>query len=437
MSQHVTPEEMEKVLGGSLPTGRIKEVVRHLLRGCKTCREGARQSLLLEARGKAVAPAAYDAALESAFDFARRVEGLPPGERPRFQKALSLLSRGHDVFDLTWEGDMPLSGLGIFEALLSRSWAVRYKSPAQMCHLARVATEMARSFDPQIHGGPQVADLQARAWGELANAYRVADKLQEAKNAFGWAFSLLESGTGDSFLKARLLDLQSSWWGTRRHFEMALRTLEIVPALYREAGDDHLAGRTLITKALYTFYSGDATEAIFLNKQGRALIDEEREPTLVSFAVYNDILYMIEKESFDQAERLLFRNRARFQSFDAVNSVKLRWVEGRINYGLKRFPSAEIAFRDVITGFDVHGMKFARALASLELAMTLLRQSRYDEARAEVLVAHQVFAALEIHREVLAATIVLKEAFRLRTASLELLEGTVRYLRKKQIELGL
>jgi tetratricopeptide (TPR) repeat protein len=437
VGQHVTPEEMEKVLGGGLPAGRLQEVVRHLLRGCKTCREEVRQSTLVQAQGKRPAPAAYDAAFESAFDFARRLERLPFDERPRFQRALSLLSSGHDVFALTWEGDMPLSGLGVFEALLARSWAVRYKSPAQMCHLARVAAEMARSFEPRLYGGPQVADLQARAWGELANAYRVADKLHEAQNAFGWAFSCLENGTGNPLLKARLLDLKASWWGTRRHFEMALRTLEIVPALYREAGDDHLAGRTLITKALYTFYSGDATEAIFLNQQGRALIDEEREPTLVSFAVYNDILYMIEKECFEPAERLLFRNRARFQSFDAVNSVKLRWVEGRINYGLKRFPSAEIAFRAVIEGFDAHGKQFHRALASLELAMTLLRQSRYDEAQIEVLTAHQVFAALEIHREVLASTVLLKEAFRLRNISLKLLEEVVKYLRRKQIELGL
>lgn len=438
MSQHVTPEEMEKVLQEGLPTGRIKEVVRHLLRGCKTCRERARQSLFLQSQGKPVPAAAYyDAAFESAFEFARRLERLPPEERPRFQKALSLLSGGHDVFALTWQGDMPLSGLGVFEALLSRSWALRYKSPTQMRHLARVAVEMARSFDPRIYGEQAVADLQARAWGELANAYRVADKLHEAQDAFGWAFSHLESGTGDPLLKARLLDLKASWWGTRRHFEIALRTLEIVPALYREAGDAHLAGRTLITKALYTFYGGDATEAMFLNKQGRSLIDEEREPTLVSFAVYNDILYMIENERFEQAERWLFRNRARFQSFDAVNAVKLRGLEGRINYGLKRFPRAEIAFRAVIEGFDTHGLKFHRAIASLDLAMTLLRQNRYDEAHVEVLAAHQVFVALDIRREVLAAMVLLKEAFRLRNISLELLEGVVRYLRQKQIELGL
>jgi tetratricopeptide (TPR) repeat protein len=306
-----------------------------------------------------------------------------------------------------------------------------------MRHLARVAVEIAKAFEPHVYGERQVADLQARAWGELANAYRVSDKLHEARNAFGWAFMYLESGTGDPLLKARLLDLKASWWGTSRHFEMALGTLEIVPALYREAGEDHLAGRTLITKALYTFYSGDLEESILLNKEALALLDEEREPSLVSSAVYNGILYLVESECFRQAERLLFDNRPRFQSFGDINAVKLRGVEGRINYGLGRLPSAEIAFRQVIEGYDGFDMKFHRALATLDLAMTLLRQNRYDEAGEEVLAAHQVFVALDIHREVLAAMVVLKEAFRLRNATLELLEGTVRYLRKKQLELGL
>lgn len=435
MSKHLTPKEMEEVLGAGLPTGRIKEVVRHLLRGCNTCQERTRP--LLRAQGKSVAPTAYDVAFESAFDFARRVQRLPPDERSRFQEALSLLSSGHDVFALTWEGDLPLSGLGVYEALLTRSWAVRYSSSPEMRHLARVAVEMAKAFDPQVYGERQVADLQARAWGELANAYRVADKLHEARDAFGWAFTYMERGTGDSLLKARLLDLKSSWWGTSRHFEMALRTLEIVPALYREAGENHLAGRTLITKALYTFYSGDLGEAILLNKEALDLLDKEREPSLVSLAVYNDIFYLVESDCFRRAERLLFDNRPRFQSLGEINAVKLRWVEGRISYGFGRLPSAEIAFRQVIEGFDAFDMKFARALATLDLAMTLLRQNRYDEARAEVLAAHQVFVALDIHREVLAAMVVLKEAFRLRNATLEFLEGTVRYLRKKQLELGL
>lgn len=435
MSEHLTPKEMEEALGAGLATGRIKEVVRHLLRGCRACQE--RTGPLLRAQGQPVAPTAYDAAFESAFDFARRVQRLPPDERPPFQKALSLLASGHDVFALTWEGDLPLAGLGVYEALLARSWAVRYNSPAEMCHLARVAVEMAKAFDPQVYGERQVADLQARAWGELANAYRVADKLHEARDAFGWAFTCLESGTGDPLLKARLLDLKASWWGTSRYFEMALRTLEIVPALYREARENHLAARATITKALYTFYSGDLEEAIRLNKEGLTLIDQEYEPGLVSLATYNHLLFLVESECFLLAKRLLFENRVRFQSFGKIAVAKVRGLEGRISYGLGQLESAEIAHREAIEGFKAEDMNFACALSTLDLAMTLLRQNRYDEARAEVLAAHQVFVALNIRREVLAATVVLKEAFRLRNATLELLEGTVRYLRKKQIELGL
>lgn len=436
MSEHVTPKELEGALGGDFPPGRIREVVRHLIRGCETCQEGTRQGLLLQAR-KPVPPGAYDAAFESAADFASRVQRLPPDEQPRFLEALSLLSAGRDVFALAWEGDMTLSGLGVYEALLAQSWAVRYRSPTEMCHLAKVAVEMAKGFEPQVYGERQVADLQARAWGELANAYRVATKLQDAKLAFGWAFARLERGTGDSSLKARLLTLQACWWGDSRHFEMALRTLDIVPALYHEAGESHLAARALIAKALFTFYSGDIEEAIRLNREGLAVVDQEREPSLVSLAIFNTFLFLVYSEKFVPANRLLFENRARFQSFEGTSALKLRAIEGLLSYGLGHLESAQIAFRAAIDGFKVLGQDFACALVTLYLAMTLLRQNRFAEAEAEVLAAHQVFVALHTHHEVLAATVVLKESFRLRNITLELLEGTVRYLRKKQIELGL
>jgi tetratricopeptide (TPR) repeat protein len=440
VSEHFTPEEMKDVLEGGLPPGRMKEVVRHVLRGCGRCTEEMRQGLPpREFRDAALAPAqdvAYAIALERGADIARRAERLSPTERSRFRKALSRLVSGEDLVSLTRKGEMPAS-LGVYEALLARSWAVRYDSSGEMCRLAELAVEMARGFDPQVYGERQIADLQARSWGELANAYRAADRLKDARRAFGWAFGRREKGTGDPFLKARLLDLEASWYGASRHFEMARQALEVVPRLYHEVGEPHLAGRTMVKKALYTFYSGDVEEAIRLNEKGLTLIDQEQAPELVSQAVYNSLLFLVECERFPEANRLLFKNRARFLSLGRINALKLRGIEGRISYGLGQLPSAEIAFREVTQGFEKEGLHFARALEGLDLAMTLLRMGRIDEAEAEVIAAHGVFASLEIHREMLGATILLKEGFRLRTVTLEEIEGTVRFFRKKQIELGL
>ena len=63
-----------------------------------------------------------------------------------------------------------------------------------MVSLARHAVEVARRLDPRYQTPQERADLQARAWGELANALRASDDLHEAERAFGFAFASFSRG---------------------------------------------------------------------------------------------------------------------------------------------------------------------------------------------------------------------------------------------------
>jgi hypothetical protein len=172
------------------------------------------------------------------------------------------------------------AGLGIYEALLARSWAVRFDDPREVCRLAEAAVEMAARFSPRTHGAQRVADLRARGWGELANACRVADRLREAKKAFGQAFAFVQRGTGDPLLKARLLDLEASFFGSLREFASAQDRLNLVPELYRQAGEPHLAGRTFIKKAVYLAYGGNPEEALRLHEEGSVSSTKSGSPIL-------------------------------------------------------------------------------------------------------------------------------------------------------------
>lgn len=432
MSEHITSVELREILAGRTAPGRMKAAVAHLIRGCAVCRAVAREAWFPE-RAPASAPLVYDLALDRALDFAARLERLPPGERTRFRKALSLLAGGRGVLGVA--GAMRIRGLGVYEAFLARSWAVRYDRPWEMLHCAKVAMEMAEGFDPRVQGRRKVADLRARGWGELANARRVNQQLGRAEEAFGRAFGLLESGTGDPLLRARLLDLEASLLGTLREFELALRRLAVVSSLYREAGDLHLAGRATITRALYTFYRGDVEEAIRLNAEGFSLIQKERDPQLLVTATHNLLLFLVEHGRFPEATRILFQNRPAVHRTGRINVLRLRWIEGRIAYGRGKLASAEEAFREVKAGFTGQDLEFSRALIGLDLAMTLMRLGRIEEAEREVLESAEVFHALEIHREILGCVILLEEAFRVKEASIELLEGTVRYIRRRSMEL--
>jgi tetratricopeptide (TPR) repeat protein len=416
-----------------LSSGTRKKLVRRLLRAKPAAWRGRSPKGDLSPE----LSAAYDAALDRAEEFARRAVALPASEPERFRRALSLLQSGQGVIALARDGDMSLEGLGIYEALLTRSWAIRYDDPREMCHLARVAVDVAGRLDPEAHGGPSaVVDLQARAMGELANALRVADRLCEAEKTFGAAFGLAREGTGDSRLLMRLLDLEASLLGTRREFGLALPRLTALAELNHEAGDLHQAGRTLITKALYTLYNGRPNEALRINSEALGLIDQERDPALAFVAAKNHLLFLVECGRYKEARKILFQNRARFAFIGRLIGLKLRGIEGRIDYGLCQYESAETAFRQVKSGFEEAGMGFHGALACLNLAMALMRQNRQEEAIAEALEAAAMFEALSIHRELLGAVIFLEQEFQKRRGDLVLLENTVRYLQRKMLELG-
>lgn len=442
MDEHGIPGAHGDELEDELSTERLTEVARGLVRGKAVCLAAVRKVISVgESEADQLSPRlsrAYDAVLDRVEDFARRAQGLTTKQDLlEFRKALKLLSPGEDLFALAEKGDMALAGLGTFEALLAQSWAVRYDNPKLMCQLARGALKIALSFEPEIHGAQQVADYQARAWAELGNSYRVANRYQEAASALKTARDLQKEGTGDPALLARILELQASFLGTRREWKTALPSLRILPRLYRKLGQSHLTGRALMIQALYTYYSGQPEKAIRINNEGLALIDLDREPELAVVAMKNHLLYLTDCGQFEVAWRMLFEHRTRFQSLGRVATLKLRGTEGRINYGLKKLTSAEIIFREVKRGFAEHNLVFASALATLDLAIVLMAQHRIDEAEKEVLEAVPIFLSLDIQPEIYGCLILLEEAFRMREADLELLEGTVRFIRKKQIEYGI
>jgi tetratricopeptide (TPR) repeat protein len=443
MSDDETPEKKANGLEGLFSALGPKEAVRHLLQGCGPCREAALQGRLSRAAARREAlprelSAGYDNALNRAQDFARRLEALPAGERKPFKKALALLRSGKGVLGLAQgpEG-LLVDGLGVYEALLARSWEIRYDNPREMRHLAKVAMEMARDFDPAVYGAQKVADLQARAWGELGNAYRVGDLFPQAREAFATAFSFQQQGTGDGRLIRRLLDLESSLFGDTRELESAHQRLTILARKYRDEGDEHMEGRTLVTRALYTYYNCQAEQALETLSEALKLIDEKRDPDLMMVAALNEILFLIDCGRCQEARKALFKKRTWIAQGGRIAQVKIRWTEGLIAYGLEEFESAEIILREARMNLEKTGLAFSSALASLNLAMTLMRLDRKDEAVQEGIASAQMFIALSMQREILGTVVLIREALQDGTADIEFLESMSRFLRRKLMQLGL
>ncbi|HEX9940509.1 MAG TPA: hypothetical protein VGG03_00720 [Thermoanaerobaculia bacterium] len=366
---------------------------------------------------------------------ARWLARLSVRERGRYRRARALLGAGGGARSLI-AGDLALAGRGVYEALLARSWAVRFDDPEEMVHLAETALEVARGFAVRRRGVRRVADLNARAWGELANAWRVADRLGPAQKAFGEAFALLQRGTGDPYLKARLFDLEASLLGTLGEHRLALRRLAYLAELYQELGEPHLAGRALVGQALYTFYGGQAEEAVKLNAEGLARLDRRRDPALFGLALVNHLLFLVDLGQYPQAKRTLFEHRRHLAGRDRATSLRLRWIEGRISYGLGELGSAEAAFREIKQGFLEAGQAFAAAVGCLDLAMVLVRRGRLEEAGRMVGLARAHLLALESCREFLGVVVYLEESLRRREATAELVGETVAFLWRRELQVG-
>lgn len=364
----------------------------------------------------------------------RALVKLPQRELSRYLRARTSLAAGGGARALLRE-NIPLAGLGIYEAFLAQSWAVRFDSPNEMVRLAGIAVEIAKGLARNTQT-KEIADLQARAQGELANAYRAADRLRSAQLSFGEAYTFLQRGTGDPYLKARLFDLEASLLGTLREFPLALHRLASLSSLYININEPHLAGRALITRALYTFYSGHAEEAIKINQRGIDLIDQSKDHALFMLALHNHLLFLIDLKLYTKAQRLLFDNRGNLIYKERINAIRLRGVEGRISYGLGKLVSAEMAFREVKDGLTNAGMNFYAALVTLELAMVLRSLDRPDEALKEVIVAREIFISFEIYREYLGSVIFLEESFRRGEATAELIEITIAQINRKWLQVG-
>jgi tetratricopeptide (TPR) repeat protein len=415
VSEHLTPAESQEALWSDLSRARWQEVVRHLLRGCLECRTSMAAGFNPGASW-AEEEEAYDEMLDASFEHVLAIHQQRPDESV-------LPSVGEPA-------GRPRHQLGVIEWLLHQSWALRFDNPRQMVDLARQALEAALSLDPAVHGARRVADEQVRTWGELANAHRVADELWEAQEAFGHAFELLERGSGDRLIKVRLLDLHASLLSAQRKFTLALQAWNVVYELYREIGDLHLAGRSLITKAMYLHYCGRSEEALVLNERGLGLIDESRDPGLPTLAAHNRLWFLVACNRFLEAREILLHDPHCSRDAGRVMATRLRWLKGQIEYGLGNFAGAEAVFLEVKEEFEELGLGFAAAVAGLDLALTWMHQGRLVEAEEVVLESAGMFAALQIHREVLGAVQLLKEAFRLKKASVELVAETVAFLRE-------
>jgi tetratricopeptide (TPR) repeat protein len=347
----------------------------------------------------------------------------------KVRQALAVLEAGGigALTEMPWK----LNSVATCEALLERSWALRHDNPQEMLEMANYAAFLSNHLDSDRYDPKKLMDLRCRAWAEFGNAYRVSDDLESAEWALSRATELLIQGTGDKRLIATLLDFQASLYCAQRKFPLAFEALDTVYAIHSHLGEDHLAGRALISKGLYTGYANDSSKAVLLLTEGLAKIEDRRDPGLVLFAIHNIAWFLMEGGQFRKARNVVWEHRWRYARHGGqIDRIKLRWLEARIDGGLEKFATAEEGLKEARRGLESAGMRYHFALAGLDLASVLMQRQRLDEARRVVLDATAVFLELKIHVEAQKAVMVLQRVFEVGVQGWTLLDDATRFLRR-------
>jgi tetratricopeptide (TPR) repeat protein len=276
-----------------------------------------------------------------------------------------------------------------------------------------------------------IADLRARTFAELGNAYRVNERFPEADAAFERSIEFLEAGTGDSLLQARVLDLLASLRSAQRRLDDAIALLDQVYDLYLEAGDSHLAGRALISKGSNTFYQGYPGEAVRLLEKGLQMLDRRKDQPLEILTRLNIIDALANAERYHEASRQLLQSGLREKLADApLILVKLRWVEGKIHAGLGRPEKAERAFVEVRREYLRLGQVYDASLVGLELASVWLRQGRPAQVRELAEEMYETFVELGVQPEAARALYFVREACLLQAVTVAMIERVRQFLER-------
>lgn len=297
-----------------------------------------------------------------------------------------------------------------------RTWAVarealdlsarsRTEDPAMAEDLSALALAVAEHLPRRTYGRAVLEDLRSEIWAAIGNARRIRCDLRRAGAAFDLARGHAESGTGDPLESAELATLYGTFLRDSDRFDRAREQYDEAVGCYRDLGDRHMEGRTLISKALLERRVGRYDEAMRLLESAPRYVDPGREPRLIG-AVHQNRAHLL--ADLGEPERAL----RSLEVLDAdpggplrgrLDRLRTLWLRARLLEQVGRRSEARRALLFVRGGFARADLPVEVALLDLELARLSLDDGDRDGARTLVSGAFPVLAARQLASETVLA----------------------------------
>jgi tetratricopeptide (TPR) repeat protein len=433
---HPSELDLRRFTSGALGGEEARRIVGHLLHRCETCAAKLRRAGFPTSdgvpQGPPVAEEDYEPAISLALDGIRLHGTSVLAKKREARRIQEQLAAGR------WQPGSRKSLRGrprysFYEALLQRAWEVRFTDLGEMVSLTWFACFVASRLGRDGYTEVQVSDFMSRAYCEHCNAKRAAHRLSDAEAIFVRAVQCWKAGTKDFRLWVRLMDVRASLLGDQQCTYEAIDVLADVFEAYLQLGDRHSAGRALVTRGIYVGHGGDPEAAVQLLDEALELLDEWREPELLSMANHNRLWFLVDCGRYREARSELWKHRHRVTdsgSLGRISMAKIAYLEGRINAGLGELKRAERALQSALDRLSAAEVEALRGLVSLDLAVVWMRQGRFAEASTLAAEATAALQKLGLPREAQKALRVLQDEIEDRVATVAVVQAVVDFLRR-------
>ncbi len=320
---------------------------------------------------------------------------------------------------------------GLVEELIARSVQATFESqPSRGVRLARLAASVSDHLDERSYGRSLAADLRARAWGNLGNAYRCASQFRAAAAALRQADDLLLDGTGDPLEEANLLSYRASLATLLGDYELALRILESAAAIYRELDETVLLAKILVQQSAVLPFV-DPERGLAAAQEAERLVAGSGERRLLFGARLNQVGCLTAAGRPDQAQMLLDASRSLCREFDDPWSlVHVAWAEARLYFAQERYDEAGAAFEFLLDELLRRDQHLDAVLAALDLAAARLCLGEAVRASELAAAMAQRLRGWGAHARAREAWALLRRALSLEQADLELIREVADYFRR-------
>jgi len=397
---HPEKESFRRLVRGEASADETREIIRHLLVGCRPCGQHAEEARALPSASSL--ELSYDTIFDRLENKLAR-HGLEVFAERSFAQELYAELLGHQAIEGLSQvhSTRRYASLALCELLLKKSRELALSEPERAQHATELAVAVAEQLDLNLYGAPVVQDTRAIAWAYFAETRRVHADLRSAETSMKIAEGLLAQGSGDPLARAELLTLQASLRGYGGRFEEAINLLNRVGSIYRKLGEPHLLGRTLLKKGTVLGNAGHPDMAVRLIRRSMDLIDPAREPRLLVCATHNFIWFLNESDRAGQAAACLHGARRLYErAGDRRHLGRLRWLEGKL---ATRFPEAESALLEARDSLVREGLSYEAALAAMDLAVLYAKESKGTAMRRHADQMLPLFSSESMYRETMIA----------------------------------